>query len=41
VFIDFALNQFQKRVERLEKARGASLEAVYRVTQQVIENDDG
>lgn len=41
VFVDFALNQFQKRVERLEKARGATLEEVYRVTTQVIDADDG
>jgi ribonucleoside-diphosphate reductase beta chain len=41
VFIDFALSQFQKRVERLEKARDATLSEIYRVTQQVIDEDDG
>ncbi|MCC6607246.1 MAG: R2-like ligand-binding oxidase [Anaerolineae bacterium] len=40
VFTEFALNQFQKRVERLEKARGASLEEIYRVTQRAIDQDD-
>ncbi len=41
IFIDFALNQFQKRVDRLQKARGATLAEVYRVTDQVIDADDG
>ena len=40
VFTDYALNQFQKRVERLEKARGASLEEIYRVTQRAIDQND-
>ena len=40
VFTDFALNQFQKRVERLERARGASLEEIYRVTQRAIDEND-
>lgn len=40
-FTDFALNQFQKRIERLEKARGATLDEVYRVTHRVIEENDG
>ncbi|MCB8917030.1 MAG: R2-like ligand-binding oxidase [Ardenticatenaceae bacterium] len=39
-FIDYATAQFQKRIERLEKARGASLSEVYRVTHGVIERDD-
>jgi ribonucleoside-diphosphate reductase beta chain len=30
-FVDFALDQFQKRVARLEKARGASLDEINRV----------
>ncbi len=38
-FTDYALNQFQKRVERLEKARGATLEEIYRVSQSVTEED--
>jgi ribonucleoside-diphosphate reductase beta chain len=41
VFVDFALGQFDKRIERLEKARGASLADLYRVTTQVIDEDDG
>ena len=40
VFTEFALNQFQKRVTRLERARGASLDEIYRVTQQAIDRDD-
>ncbi len=40
VFIDYALNQFQKRVARLERARGASLEEINRVTQQAIDRND-
>lgn len=34
LFTDFALNQFQKRMERLEKARGASLDEIYRIAQK-------
>ena len=40
VFTEYALNQFQKRVERLEKARGASLDEIYRVTQRAIDEND-
>jgi len=40
-FTDFAIGQFQKRLERLERARGASLEEIDRVTMAVIERDDG
>lgn len=40
-FVDFALDQFQKRVARLEKARGASLVDIERATAAVIERDDG
>ena len=40
-FTDFAISQFQKRLDRLEKARGASLEEIDRVTMAVIERDDG
>ncbi len=40
-FSDFAISQFQKRLERLERARGASLEEIDRVTVAVIERDDG
>jgi ribonucleoside-diphosphate reductase beta chain len=40
-FVDYALSQFQKRIERIERARGASLDEIYRVTQNVIERDDG
>lgn len=40
-FTDYALGQFQKRIDRLEKARGATLEEVYRVSHSVIDRDDG
>ena len=40
-FTDYALMQFQKRMDRLERARGASLEEVYQVTHQIIEQNDG
>jgi len=40
VFIEYGMNQLEKRVERLEKARGASLEEIYRVTQAAIDADD-
>jgi ribonucleoside-diphosphate reductase beta chain len=39
-FIYFATGQFQKRIERLEKACGADLEEISRVTHAVIEEDD-
>lgn len=40
-FTNYALSQFQKRIERIERARGASLEDVLRVTQRVIDEGDG
>ncbi len=39
-FIQYAMTQFSKRAERLEKARGASLDEINRVTQSVIESGD-
>lgn len=39
-FINYAMDQFSKRSERLEKARGASLEEINRVTKAVIESGD-
>ncbi|MCB8991661.1 MAG: R2-like ligand-binding oxidase [Ardenticatenaceae bacterium] len=39
-FMEYATNQFNKRIERIEKARGATLEEVFRVTQQAIEAGD-
>jgi ribonucleoside-diphosphate reductase beta chain len=41
VFVDFALGQFHKRVDRLEKARGATLAELYKITVHVIDEDDG
>lgn len=40
-FIDYALSQFGKRMDRIEKARGASLEEIYRTSHSIIEADDG
>lgn len=39
-FVNYALDQFQKRIGRIEKARGASLEEIQRVTQAAVERDD-
>lgn len=39
-FANYALNQFQKRIERLERARGASLQDIDQVTTHVIDHDD-
>lgn len=40
-FIDFALDQLGKRLARLERARGASLEDVVRVAQDAIDEGEG
>jgi ribonucleoside-diphosphate reductase beta chain len=40
VFIEFATTQFDKRMQRLEKARGASLEQVTQATHIIIDEDD-
>lgn len=39
-FIHYAMNQFTKRSERLEKARGASLDEINRVAKNLIESGD-
>ena len=39
-FTDYAIGQLQKRMDRLERARGASLEEINRVTTAVIESGD-
>lgn len=39
-FINFAMDQFSKRSERLEKARGASLAEINHATQAIIESGD-
>lgn len=41
MFVTYALGQFQKRIERLERARGASLQEIYQVTDRVIDENDG
>ena len=40
-FVEYGLAQFQKRVGRLERARGMSLGEIMRATNRVIERDDG
>jgi ribonucleoside-diphosphate reductase beta chain len=39
-FINYAMDQFSRRFERLEKARGQSLDEVNRVAHQGIESED-
>jgi len=39
-FVTYAMMQFQKRLARIEKARGATLADIYRVTQQAIDAND-
>jgi ribonucleoside-diphosphate reductase beta chain len=39
-FVNYAMDQFSKRFERIEKARYAPLDEIYRVTSQVIDQDD-
>jgi ribonucleoside-diphosphate reductase beta chain len=36
-FMDYALGQFQRRLDRVERARGQSIEEIYRVTQAAID----
>lgn len=40
-FVDYALIQFQKRIDRLERARVSTLPDLYRLTAQIVEADDG
>jgi ribonucleoside-diphosphate reductase beta chain len=40
-FVEYATAQFQKRIDRVERARGSSLEEIYRTTERVIEANDG
>jgi len=40
-FSDYAQNQFQKRWNRLERSRGASVSQVIEQTQAVIDSEDG
>lgn len=39
-FLDYATSQFNKRMARIEQARGADLTAVAAVTQKAIDDDD-
>ena len=40
-FVNYALDQFGKRLTRIEQARGKTLEEIYRTTAGVIDRDDG
>ena len=40
-FVDYALLQFQKRIDRLERAREATLGDIYRLTEVIVDADDG
>lgn len=40
-FVNYAMMQYSKRLERIQKARGMSLDQLDIVTQDVIERDDG
>lgn len=40
-FVDFALSQYQKRIDRLERARGMTMTEITTLTNAVIERDDG
>jgi ribonucleoside-diphosphate reductase beta chain len=39
-FVNFAMMQFQKRMARIEAARGKTLDEIYRVTHDAIDNED-
>ncbi|MCQ3929749.1 MAG: R2-like ligand-binding oxidase [Chloroflexi bacterium] len=39
-FVNYAMGQFQKRLARIEKARGASIEDIYQITKNAIDEDD-
>ena len=40
MFTDYALGQFQKRMDRIERARGATLDEVMAATHSAIEQDN-
>ncbi len=40
-FVEYASSQFEKRLSRLERARSLSLAEIMRVTNRVIDQDDG
>lgn len=40
MFTDFALSQFQKRLERIERARGATFDEIVAATEAVIEEEN-
>jgi ribonucleoside-diphosphate reductase beta chain len=39
-FVNYAMSQFSKRFERLEKAKGQSLDEINHTTKQIIESED-
>jgi ribonucleoside-diphosphate reductase beta chain len=40
-FVEYAMDQFQKRYERLEQARGATLDEIYRITSRSMDEEKG
>ncbi|MGQ9490307.1 MAG: hypothetical protein ACUVR4_06980 [Anaerolineae bacterium] len=40
-FVNYALSQFGRRYERIEKARGASAEELNRITQVALDEEEG
>jgi ribonucleoside-diphosphate reductase beta chain len=39
-FVNYAMMQFQKRMDRIESSRGKSLDEIYQITHTVIDNED-
>ena len=39
-FVEYALSQYGKRLERIEKARGRTLEEIYGLTQAALDSED-
>jgi ribonucleoside-diphosphate reductase beta chain len=39
-FVNYAMMQYSKRLERIQKARAMTLEQLDRATQEVIDRDD-
>ena len=39
-FVEYALSQYGKRLERIERARGRTLEEIYGLTQAALDSED-
>ena len=39
-FVEYALGQYGKRLERIETARGRTLEEIYGMTQAALDSED-